>query len=69
MTNDRDVRTRIHAEYLEMPGMKLTLAQASRLFNLPPERCAKVLDTLVTDGVLRTDGCAFVHSRGGRRHV
>ena len=69
MTNDGEARTRIQAEYLEMPGMKLTLAQASRLFNLPPERCAKVLDTLVTDGVLRTDGRVFIDARGGKHHA
>ena len=36
-TDDRDLHVRIHAEYQEMPGLKLTLAQASRLFNLEPK--------------------------------
>ena len=62
-TDDRDLRVRIHAEYQEMPGMKLTLAQASRLFNVEPARCAKVLNTLVAVGVLRTDGQTFLHAR------
>ena len=44
---DEDLHVRIHAEYREMPGLKLTLAQASRLFNLEPvlseaEQSAKV---------------------------
>ena len=69
MADDRDLCARIHAEYQEMPGMKLTLAQASRLFNLEPARCAKALDVLVTDGVLRVDGPAFVHARVGRSYV
>ena len=64
---DGDVRARIHAEYREMPGLKLTLAQASRLFNLEPVRCGRALDTLVSGGVLWTDGRAFLHARDGRR--
>jgi len=62
-TDDRDLHVRIHAEYQEMPGMKLTLAQASRLFNVEPAQCAKVLNTLVDVGVLRTDGQTFLHAR------
>lgn len=64
---DGDVRARIHAEYREMPGLKLTLAQASRLFNLEPVRCGRALDTLVSVGVLWTDGRAFLRARGERR--
>jgi hypothetical protein len=65
--DDGNLHARIHAEYSEMPGLKLTLAQASRLFDLEPGRCAKALETLVTGGVLWTDGRAFLHARGGRR--
>ena len=68
-TDDRDLHVRIHAEYKEMPGLKLTLAQASRLFDLEPTRCAKALDALVSGGVLRTEGNAFLHARGGRQYV
>jgi len=67
--DERDLQRRIHAEYQEMPGLKLTLAQASRLFNLEPVRCAKALQTLVSDGLLRTDGRTFLHARGGRHHA
>ena len=66
---DRDLHVRIHAEYEEMPGLKLTVAQASRLFNLEPGRCARALAALVDVGVLRTDGQAFLHARAGRRYV
>jgi prolyl-tRNA editing enzyme YbaK/EbsC (Cys-tRNA(Pro) deacylase) len=69
MTAERDLHRRIHAEYQEMPGLTLTLAQASRLFNLEPARCAKTLHALVSDGLLRTDGRTFLHARGGRHHV
>ena len=68
-TADHDLHVRIHAEYQEMPGLKLTLAQASRLFNLEPARCAQALDALVTGGLLRTDGHTFLHARGGRQYV
>ncbi len=67
--NERDLHLRIHAEYQEMPGLKLTLAQASRLFNLEPARCAEALDALVAGGLLRTDGHSFLHARGGRQRV
>ena len=56
---DRVLRTRMCAEYLEMPGMRLTLRQAARLFNLEPTQCARVLKALVADGALRTDGREF----------
>jgi hypothetical protein len=65
--DDQDLHARIRGEYREMPGLKLTLAQASRLFNLEPGRCARALETLVTGGVLRTDGRAFIRAPEGRR--
>lgn len=34
--NDPNVQARIRAEYHEMPGMRLTTAQAARLFNMEP---------------------------------
>lgn len=67
--DERDLHVRIHAEYEEMPGLKLTLPQAARLFNLEPARCAQALDALVNVGVLRTDGRTFLHARGGRQYV
>ena len=66
-TIDPHVHARIRAEYREMPGMRLTPAQASRLFNLEPRYCARVLDGLVADGVLRTNGREFLGRNDGRR--
>jgi len=63
---DVTLHARIRAEYLEMPGMRLTLAQAARLFNLERAHCARVLDALVTDGSLRTNGREFLGSNVGR---
>jgi hypothetical protein len=39
--------TRIRAEYLEMPGLRLTLEQARRLCGVERALCQMVLDALV----------------------
>jgi hypothetical protein len=43
---------RICGEYLEMPGLQLTLGQAQRLWGLDEETCARSLDFLVVSGFL-----------------
>jgi hypothetical protein len=60
-----ELHLRIQAEFNEMPGLKLTLAQASRLFNVDPGRCGHVLERLVKSGSLSIAKGAFVRSRGG----
>ena len=49
---------RIRGEFREMPGLTLTLAQASRLWTLEAPTCAEVLSQLVEAGFLcrRSDG-------------
>ena len=64
---DRALCQRVHGEYGEMPGLRLTLAQASRLFNLDMTHCSQVLDALVTQGALWTNGREFLASNGSRR--
>ena len=61
LTEIREALHRIRMEYVEMPEMKLTLAQMRRLLNLPLEPCEIALATLVDTGFLvqRRDG-AFV---------
>ena len=61
LTEIREALHRIRMEYMEMPEMKLTLAQMRRLLNLPIEPCEIALATLVDIGFLvrRQDG-AFV---------
>ena len=39
--------TRIRAEYLEMPGLRLTLEEAQRLCGVERALCQGVLDALV----------------------
>ena len=38
---------RVRAEFLEMPGLRLTLEQAQRLCGVEPTLCKAVLDALV----------------------
>ena len=45
--------TRIRAEFVEMPGLELTLPQAARLWNLGMEDCGHILNVLTTAGFLR----------------
>ena len=65
----RDLRERVSAEFTEMPGLRLTVAQAARLFSVDREQCRGVLDSLVSEGVLSTDGTVFQMAGAGRRHV
>jgi len=52
---------RIRAEYREMPGLKLTGAQAQRLWGLDRDSCDGLMAGLVTSGFLaRTRDGAFV---------
>ena len=44
---------RIRAEFMEMPGLRLTLAQATRLWRLEPAVCQEVIDLLVAARFLR----------------
>jgi hypothetical protein len=45
--------SRIRSEFLEMPGLQLTLAQAARLWNLEPRACRDVIEALVDSAFLR----------------
>jgi hypothetical protein len=46
---------RIEVEYRDMPGLRLTRAQAQRLFGLREDICVRVLDALVQARILRID--------------
>ena len=43
----------IRAEFLEVPGLQLTRAQAQRLWGLEPQMCDALLDVLVDIRFLR----------------
>lgn len=61
------LQARVSAEFREMPGMLLTLAQASRLFSIDTARCEYLLDALVGTGVLATNGRVFARADAGAR--
>jgi hypothetical protein len=44
--------SRVRGEYLEMPGLRLTLSQASRLWQMDLATCESVLLRLVSGGFL-----------------
>jgi len=60
---DDQVLTRARAEYLEMPGLRLTSAQAQRLWGLDRRTCDELLTTLTSVHFLaRTGDGSFVLS-------
>ena len=63
---DDTVLARVRAEFSEMPGLRLTLPQASRLFNLDPVHCSHVLNSLVAAGAIWTNGREFLAQNVGR---
>ena len=56
---DQQVLERIHAEFLEMPGMRLTPVQVQRLCGIDASVCSRVLESLVRMKFLSMglDGC------------
>lgn len=46
---------RIRGEYREMPGLRLRLEQAMRLWSIDGATCRQVLDNLVREGFLQRD--------------
>jgi hypothetical protein len=56
-----DVIRRVQGEFLEMPGLRLTEAQARRLWGLDAASCGVLLKTLVESNFLfRTRDGAFM---------
>jgi hypothetical protein len=47
---------RVRGEYREMPGMRLTIEQAMRLWNVDRQACADVFNSLVASHFLQMDG-------------
>jgi hypothetical protein len=62
-------RSRVAAEFREMPGLRITAAQAARLFSLDAGECHRVLDALVGQGVLWVERGLFRATGAGRRHA
>ena len=68
--DERDIdialMARVYGEYIEMPGLQLTLAQASRLWNVKLATSARVLEKLVDASFLRRTGNHYVRADSGR---
>ena len=62
-----DVLRRVRGEYIEMPGLRLTAAQAQRLWGLDRASCDSLLAALGDSKFLsRTRDGAFVRSENAR---
>lgn len=58
-----NVEARMRAEFDEMPGLRLTITQAARLFGLDRELCRTAVDRLVRSAYLRlTDNGAVTRA-------
>jgi hypothetical protein len=53
MTETEFVIHRIRAEFREMPGLRLTPAQATRLWGLERDTCRAIIDRLVAAEFLK----------------
>ena len=55
--------TRARSEFLEMPGLRLTSAEACRLWRLDTKTCQRILDRLARSGFLsRTRRGAYLRA-------
>jgi hypothetical protein len=52
----------VRGEFLELPGLRLTIAQAGRLWNVDPLHGRDVLDALVEAAFLRRSGPYYVRA-------
>jgi DNA-binding IclR family transcriptional regulator len=58
-----ELLARVQSEFLEMPGLQLTPAQAARLWALDPATSERILSGLASSGFLaRTPGGAYLRA-------
>lgn len=57
---------RVRSEFTEMPGLRLTVAQASRLWNTDTETSVALLDALVELRFLRLTNNQYGRTNAGR---
>jgi len=66
-TKTEQILRRVQGEFLEMPGLRLTEAQARRLWGLDMATCAALLDVLIAARFLfRTSDGAFMRIEHAR---
>ena len=59
-----ELAARCRGEFLEMPGMRLTLPQAARFLGIDATMCEQALEQLVSSGFLRKNGTTYSISAG-----
>jgi len=57
---------RVAGEFLEMPGMRLTIAQAKRLWQVDAVTALRLFENLVGVGFLRVSGNLYQRAYTGR---
>jgi len=62
----KELERRVYGEYHEMPGHRLTLPQACRLWSTDHSTSAAVMDRLVEAGFLRRVGPYYFRADLGR---
>jgi Fic family protein len=66
----KDMLQRIRGEFVEMPGLRLTAAQAQRLWGLERPTCEELLRKLVNDNFLsQTRDGSFIRTDGGPQRM
>jgi hypothetical protein len=66
----KNMLQRIRGEFVEMPGLRLTAAQAQRLWGLERPKCEELLKVLVKDNFLsQTRDGSFIKTDGGPRRM
>ena len=66
----RGILQRIQGEFVEMPGLRLTPAQAQRLWGLDRRTCEQLLEALVSAQFLsQTRDGSFIQTDGGPKRV
>jgi hypothetical protein len=59
-----DAVRRVRSDFLEMPGLKVTVPQAARLWSYESSLCQEVLGLLVQSRFLARSGDTFVRADG-----
>jgi hypothetical protein len=59
---DEQMLMRIRGEFGEMPGLRLTVGEASRLWQMAPEACESVLNVLVEQRMLIRTAKGFIRA-------
>lgn len=69
-SQDTELTRRIRAEFLEMPGLRLTANQAARVFGVDAAHAVRLMDALIEEGMLiRDSGGVYRPAGSGQRGV